>query len=66
MHELLIQHKCLEKINQRGKIWKLRKGVQSFLYATSCPDLIHIPIKLHEAVSNHYRIMVQTRMFRKN
>ena len=48
-----------EKINQRGITWKLRKGGgggggQSFLCATHCSDLIHIPIKLQEDVPNGY------------
>ena len=42
------------KINQRGITWKLRKGEQSFLCTKHCPDLIHIPIKLHEDILNHY------------
>ena len=41
-------------INYRGKTWKIRKGVQSFLCATHCHDLIHITIKLHEAIPNSY------------
>ena len=35
----------LEKINQRGITWKIRKGEQSFLCATHHCNLIHIPIK---------------------
>ena len=42
------------KINQRGITSKLRKGEQSFLYATYRPDQIHIPIKLHEDILNCY------------
>ena len=38
--------------NQRGIIWKLRMGEQSFMYATCSPDLIHIPINLHEDIQN--------------
>ena len=55
MQEQLIKHKCLEKLNQRGITWKLRKGEQSFSLATCCPNLIHIPIKLHENVLSRYR-----------
>ena len=44
------------KINQRGITWKLRKGAQSFSYTTCCPNLIHIPIKLHEDIPNLYRV----------
>ena len=41
--ELSHIHERLKKINQRGITWKLRKGEQSFLCVTRCPDLIHIP-----------------------
>ena len=44
----------LEKINQRGITWKLRKGEQSFLCMTHRLDLIHIPMKLHENIPNSY------------
>ena len=57
---------CLEKINKRGITWKLRKREQSFLCATCRPDLIHIPIKLHEDILNSYRVMARIRMFGKN
>ena len=43
-----------KKINQRDITWKLRKGEQSFLCMTCCPDLIHIPIKLHEDILNGF------------
>ena len=36
------------KNNQRGIIGELRKGEQSFFYITCHPDLIHIPIHLHQ------------------
>ena len=39
------------KINQRGKIWKKRKGEQSFLCMKHHSDLIHIPVKLHESLT---------------
>ena len=42
------------KNNQRGIAWKLRKGEQLFLCATSRHDLIHILIKLHEDILNGY------------
>ena len=66
--ELWCVQEYLEKINQRGITWKLRKGEQSFLCATHCCDLpvIHIPIKLHEDIPNGYRVMVCTRIFGKN
>ena len=48
---------------QRGITWKLRKREQPFLYATHHPDLIHIPIKLHEDILNCYRVMEHTIMF---
>ena len=38
---------------------------QSFLCGTRRPDLIHIPIKLHEDILNDYSIMERTRMFDK-
>ena len=47
------------KNNQRGITWKL-------LTRNICPNLIHILIKLHEAIPNHYRGMVQTRISGKN
>ena len=46
--------RILEKINQRGIIWKLRKRGQSFLCVTRRPDLLHIVIKLHEDIPNGY------------
>ena len=55
VYELWRIQDCLEKINQRGIPWKLiRKGKQSFLCLTHHPDLIHIPIKLHEDILNGY------------
>ena len=59
---------CLEKINQRGITWKVRKGEQSFLCVTYRPDLIHISMKLHEGIINGYidTVMANTRMFGKN
>ena len=42
------------KINQKSITWKIRKGEQSFLCTAHCPDLIHIPIKLHEDILNSY------------
>ena len=51
MLEQLIKQECLEKINQKGITWKLRKWEQSFLCVTCCPNLKHIPIKLHEDIS---------------
>ena len=42
------------KIYQEGITWKIRKGEQSILCATHRPDLIHIPIKLHEDIPNGY------------
>ena len=52
--ELWCVQECLKKNNQRGITWKLRKGEQSFLYATRRCDQIHIPIKLHEDTPNGY------------
>ena len=52
--------------NQRGITGKLRKGEQSFLCLTCGLDLIHIPIKLQEDISNSYRVLECTRMFEKN
>ena len=46
---------CLEKINQSGITQKLREGEgQSFLCTTHHPDLIDIPINLHEDIPNGY------------
>ena len=50
--ELWRVQEYLEKVNQRGIIWKLRKGDQSFLCVMHHHDLIHIPIKLHEDILN--------------
>ena len=55
--ELRHKQECLEKINQRGITWQLRKGEQLFLCATSHPNLIHIPIKLNEDIPNSYYVM---------
>ena len=63
--ELWRIQECLEKNKQRGITWKLRKEEQSFLLATRCHDLEHIPIKLHEDISDRYRVMAHTRMFGK-
>ena len=41
-----------KKNTQRGINWKLRKEEQPFMCSIRLPDLIHIPIKLHEAISN--------------
>ena len=40
------------KINQRGITLKIRKGEQSFLCTIHPRDQVHIPIKLHEDISN--------------
>ena len=63
--ELWYVQECLGKINPRGITRKLGKGKQSFLCVTCRPDLIHIPIKLHEDITNGYCVMVRTRMFGK-
>ena len=55
----------LEKNNQRGVTWKIRKEEQSILCATHRTDLIHIPIKFHENIPNGYRVVARTRMFGK-
>ena len=52
--ELQRIQECLEKNNKRGITWKVQKGEQLFLYMTSRPDLIHIPIKLHEDIPTGY------------
>ena len=52
--ELWRVQECLQKNNQRGITWKLRKEEQSFLCATRRRDLIHILIKLHEDIPNGY------------
>ena len=44
----------MEKNNDRGITWKLRKGEQLFLCATHCSYVIHIPIKLHGDILNCY------------
>ena len=63
--ELWFIQECLEKLNQRGKTSKLRKGEQSFLCWTRRPDLIHISIKLREDILICHWIMKCTRMFGK-
>ena len=60
-----VAYKNSEKKNQRGLTWKLRKREQLFLCAIQHPDLIHIPLKLHEDILNRYWIMERTRMFGK-
>ena len=57
--------RMFRKNKSRGKTWKVRKGEQLFLYTTSPPDLIHIPIKLHEDIPNGYWVTANTRMLRK-
>ena len=39
---------------RRGITQKLRKGEQSVLCPTRHPDLLHVPIKLHEVILNSY------------
>ena len=55
MQEQLIRQECLE-YNQRGITWKPRNREQSFLYVSHPhrPELIHIPIKLHEDIPKGY------------
>ena len=52
--ELWRVQECLGKFSQRGITNKLRRGGQSYLCATRHPDLMHIPIKLHEDIPNDY------------
>ena len=51
------------KIKQSGITWKIRKEEQSFFCVTHCRDLIHILIKSHEDIPNHYLVRVRTRLF---
>ena len=44
----------------KGHNLETKKGEQSFLYATRRPELIHIPINLHEVILNGYWVMVYT------
>ena len=55
-----------KKINRRGITQKLRKGLQSFLCTTCHPELIQIPIQLHEDIPNDYLVMECIRIFEKN
>ena len=50
---LCIQNAC-KKNNQRGFVRKLKKEEQSLLYAACHPDIIRIPVKLHEDIPNSY------------
>ena len=52
-----------KKTTTKGITWKLRKGEQLFLCSTRRPDLIHIPIKLHEDIPNGYTVMWRPRIF---
>ena len=45
---VLARTRMFGKNNQRGIIWKLRKGEQSVLCETHHPDLICFLIKLHQ------------------
>ena len=56
--------KKMEKINQRGITWKLNTEKKIILKATNRFYLLHIPIKLHENISNDYGVMGCTRMKR--
>ena len=51
-----------KRINQRGISWKLDMDGQSFLQATHCLYLVHIPKQFHKAVPNDYRVMECTRI----
>ena len=39
---------------KKGITSKKRRSEQLFLCGTRCPDLIHIPMKLHEDILNYY------------
>ena len=53
--------------NLRGITWKLRNREQPVLCATRPPDLMHIPIRLHEDILTGYRVMVErTKMLMGN
>ena len=56
------RHKVSQKFNQREATQKLRKGEQSFLHATRCPDLIHIVIKFHQDIPYGYLVMACIRI----
>ena len=54
-HTIIFGGKC--KINhQWGITQKLRKGEQSFFYATHRLDINHIPVKFHEDIPYSYRV----------
>ena len=44
-----------------------KEGAIIIVHVMYCsPDLIHIPIKLHEDIPNNYGVIARTRMFEKN
>lgn len=51
MQAQYIKQECLEKLIIT---WKLRKGSNEFASRPGRPDLIPIPIKLHEDIPNGY------------
>ena len=54
-----------EKNQSKGHNSETKKVLQSFLCATCHPDLIQIPIQLHEDISNDYLVMECIRIFEK-
>ena len=54
-------HKASLKFNQIEVTQKLRKGEQSFLYATHHLNLIHIAIKFNQDIPYGYLVMAHTR-----
>ena len=50
------------KILSKGHYLKTKKGKQSFLCATNCLYLLHIPIKLHEDIMNSELVIECIRM----
>ena len=48
--------RMFRKKNYKGQNLESKKGGrgQFFLYSTRRPDLVHIPIKLHEDIPNSY------------
>ena len=65
MHKLCI-YKISIQNNQRDITLKETNWKQPLLHKTCGPDLIHIPIKLHEHIPNSNWVMVHTKMFEKN
>ena len=65
LYRVMVKKRISGKNSTKGNNLETKKGQTIILVRNHCPVLIHVPIKLHEDIPNHYRVMAYTRMFRK-